>query len=161
MSLQELTRKNGIDLTLNETKSFFLGAMSAKKPLSYDKARDELLNQDRDLANTLDGELKKVWDALSLDTENELKKLLPHTDDVLSFLTETKSLLDYFLTALSLGGTSSDSAQSEELSDLIDELEDYILELDEYLSEEKPDLALGEEMKEYFIEVWDDFLNEL
>ena len=160
MKLQQLIDENELELTINDVKSFFLGAHLGKKPLSFDKATTELLNGDEDLVSEFTPHLKSIWNEVEKNKKEVFKQILPTGSNTITFLTNTKNTLDYFLTALSLAGTSSESAQSETLAELIDELEDFILDLDEFLVEENPSTTDANELKEFAMEIWEELSNE-
>lgn len=158
MKLQELIGQTNLDMTLSHIKAFFLGAMTGQKPMSFAKAMEEMLSETPEAAKALEGELKKLWDELQTNKPAELQKLFPTTGNLTTFLTNAKDQLDFFLTALSLAGTNTETVKNEDLADLIDELEDTVMDLDEYLSEADAEAEEGEELKELLLETWDDFL---
>lgn len=161
MKLQELIGQTDLDMTLSHVKAFFLGVMSAEKPLPFFKALEEMLSETPEAKTLLEPELKKLWDELALNKTTELQNFFPASADLKEFLTNAKDQLDYYLTAMSLSGTNTESCKNEDMAELIDELEDSVMDLDEYLSEEGPDQAEGEEMKEMLLEAWQDFLSTL
>ena len=83
--------------------------------------------------------------------------MFPAALNTREYLLQAKDQLDFYLTAMSLSGTHTESVKNEDLADLIDELEDTVMELDEYLSEEA-DEAEGLELKEILLETWGDYL---
>jgi hypothetical protein len=151
MKLQEL-------ISPELTKAFFLGVLSAEKPLHFSKAAEELLSETPDAFKEVEAELKAIWDELVKNKPAELEKLLLGSSDLKEYLTHVKDQLDFYLTALSLSGTNTENCSNEEMADLIDELEDTVMDLDEYLSEEKPDVEEGEELKEMLMETWLEYL---
>jgi hypothetical protein len=158
MKLQELISNSELDMTLPQVKAFFLGAMSAQKPMTFPKALEELLSPAPEEKAKLEGELKVLWEELSKNRPAELQKLFPEEKDTLTFLTLAKDQIDYFLTAMSLAGTSYDTVQNEEIAGILDEMEDNVMDLDEYVTQENPDKAEGEELKEFILQTWEDFL---
>lgn len=151
MKLQEL-------ISPELTKAFFLGVLSAERPLPFIKAAEELLSENPEAFKDVEIELKVIWDELVKNKPAELEKLLLGSKDLKEYLTQVKDLLDYYLTALSLSGTNTENCSSEDMADLIDELEDTVMDLDEYLSEEKPDIEEGEELREMLMETWLEYL---
>ena len=159
MKLQELIGQTDLDMTLDHVKAFFLGVMSAEKPLPFVKAMEEMLAETPEAKTLLEPELKKLWDELAQNKTTELQNFFPKSSDLKDFLSNAKDQLDYYLTAMSLSGTNTESCKNEDMADLIDELEDSVMDLDEYLSEESPDQAEGEEMKDMLLEAWQDYLD--
>lgn len=158
MKLQELIAQNDLDMNLAHMKAFFLGVLSAKKPLPFALAVKELLSETPEAAKSLEPELKVLWDELSKNKTSELQKLFPESSDTKEFLSMAKDQLDYYLTAMSLSGTHTDSIEDEDLADLVDELEDTVMDLDEYLSVAGTDEEESKELKETLLETWADYL---
>lgn len=158
MKLQELIGQSNLDMSISHIKAFFLGALTAEKPMSFAKAMEEMLSETPEAVKELEPELKKLWDEVVKNKPAELQNLFPASGDQKEFLTNARDQLDYYLTALSLAGTNTESCKNEDVADLIDELEDTVMDLDEYLSEAKPDEAEGEEIKELLLEAWQDYL---
>jgi hypothetical protein len=158
MKLQMLIEQADLDMSLSHIKAFFLGILSAQKPLPFPKALEELLAESPEAKATLSDELKKLWDELSQNKDKELKNLLPLQKDIRVFLGEAQAQLDYFLTAMSLSGTHLDSCADEDTADLLDELEDTVMDLEEYLSDKDASKEDGEELKDFLMETWEDFL---
>lgn len=154
MKLQELMENSELGITLSQVKAFFLGIMTADRPMSFEKAMDELFQEAPEEKVSLGGELKKYWEELNSKRKAELEKLISEAND----LDDCKDRLDYFLTGLSLSGTTSESVKSEELADLIDELEDMVEDLEDYLSEDGASAEVGNEMKEFLLDTWADFV---
>lgn len=157
MKLQSLIDQTELDMTVPQVKAFFLGILTAQKPMPFHKALEELLSATPEAKDVLEKELKTQWDELVKNHPAELQKMFPENKDVLEYLKVAKDQLDYFLTAMSLSGTSADT-DDEDLADLIDELEDTVMEMDEYVVEAKPDLEEGQELKEAMLESWQDFI---
>ena len=158
MKLQELIGHANLDMSVAHIKAFFLGVLTAEKPLHFAKAVEEMMSETPEATKELEPELKKLWDELVTNKPAELQKMFPASSDLKEFLTNAKDQLDFYLTALSLSGTNTETCKNEDVADLIDELEDTVMELDEYLSEDKPDEAEGEEIKELLLEAWQDYL---
>lgn len=158
MKLQELIAQTDLDMNLSQIKAFFLGVLSAEKPLPFHKAMEELLSESPEARKSLESELKLLWDDLLKNKSAELQKFFPEASDTKEFLDQAKDQLDFFLTAMSLSGTHTESVKNEDLADLIDELEDTVMDLDEYLAEGDVDDAESEELKELLLETWQDYL---
>ncbi len=158
MKLQELIDQTDLDMGPKQVEAFFLGVLSAQKPLPFPKALEELLSAAPESKATLEGELKKLWDKLKANYQTELENLFNSKAPLNEFLTEARDQLDYFLTALSLSGTHADSVDDEDLLELMEELEDTVMEIEDYLAEDKPSKAEGEEMKEMLLEAWKEFV---
>jgi hypothetical protein len=158
MKLQELIGQTELDMTIPQIKAFFLGFMTAEKPLPFPKAMEELLSQTPEAQGTLEAELKNLWEELHRNKASELKRIFPSKTNLKEFLAEAKDQLDFYLTALSLSGTNTESCKDEDRADLIDELEDTVMDLEAYLSETSVEESEGEELKEMLLEAWDDYL---
>jgi hypothetical protein len=158
MKLQELIGRSDLDMTVAHIKAFFLGVQTAEKPLHFAKAVEEMMAETPEAIKELEPELKKLWDELAQNKPAELQKIFPASSDLKEFLTNAKDQLDFYLTALSLSGTNTETCKNEDMAELIDELEDTVMDLDEYLSETNPDEAEGEEIKDLLLEVWQEYL---
>lgn len=158
MKLQELIGHANLDMSIAHIKAFFLGVLSAERPLPFVKAVEEMMAETPEAVKELEPELKKLWDELVKNKPAELQKLFPVSSDLKEFLSNAKDQLDFYLTALSLSGTNTETCKNEDVADLIDELEDTVMDLDEYLSESNADEAEGEELKELLLEAWQDYL---
>lgn len=158
MKLQELINSSELDMSIAHIKAFFLGALSAEKPMPFNLAVAEMLSEVPEAAKSLEPELKKLWDDLVKNKPGELQSLFPESSNLKEFLSNAKDQLDFYLTALSLSGTNTESCQNEDVADLIDELEDTVMDLDEYLSEDDADAEEGKELKEMLLEAWQDYL---
>lgn len=84
--------------------------------------------------------------------------MFPKTTDLTQFLEISKEQLDYFLTAMSLSGTNVETSDNDDMVGVIDELEEIVMDMDEYLAMEKPSQEEGEEIKEFLLETWNDFI---
>ena len=158
MKLQELIGQTDLDMTIAHIKAFFLGAMSGERPMPFKMAVEEMLSESHEAEKLLEEELKHLWDEIQKNKPTELQRLFPASPTLLDFLTNAKDQLDFYLTALSLAGTNSETVKNEDLADLIDELEDTVMDIDDYLAEEDPDEEEGEELKELLLETWEDYL---
>jgi len=158
MKLQELIGQTNLDMTLAHIKAFFLGVMSAEKPLPFAKAVEEMMAETPEAIKQLEPELKKLWDELLKNRQAELQSLFPESSDLKEFLSNAKDQLDFYLTALSLSGTNTETCKNEDVADLIDELEDTVMDLDDYTSDENADVSEGEELKDLLLEAWQDYL---
>lgn len=150
MKLQELTEK--YDLNLDLIKAFFLGVLNSKKPMKFEVALKELLEEEPEAQKELASELQVFWKELESKKLVETQNLFQDGD-----LELAKDKLDQFLTAMSLCGTHAESVD-EELSELIDELEDTVEDLDDFLSEDEQPESEAEELKEFLFDTWKDFL---
>lgn len=157
MKLQELIGQTDLDMNISHIKAFFLGVMSAEKPMPFNKAVEEMLMEAPEAAKVLNDELKVLWDDLQKNKPAELQKLFPENSNTIEFLTTAKDQLDFYLTAMALSGTHTESIKDEDLADLVDELEDTVMDLDEYLAEETNEQE-SEEFKELLLETWQDYL---
>lgn len=157
MKLQELIAQNDLDMNINHIKAFFLGVLSAQKPMPFKNAVEEMLAEAPEAAKLLEGELKVLWDDLVKNKPAELQNIFPQNPNTVEFLSTAKEQLDFYLTALALSGTHAESIENEDLADLIEELEDTVMDLDEYLSE-STDEAESAEFKELLLETWQDYL---
>ena len=158
MKLQDLILKTDLDMTPEQVKAFFLGVLTAERPLPFSKAMEEMLSQTPEAQKELEEEMKALWGELQAKKMISLQKIFGDESDLHDFLLTAKDQLDFYLTALSLSGTNIESCKDEERADLIDALEDLVMELDDYLSEEKPNPSQGEELKEALLETWSDYL---
>ena len=158
MKLQELINASELDMSIAHIKAFFLGVLSAEKPMPFNLAMNEMLSEVPEAAKSLEPELKKLWDDLVKNKPAELQSLFPESSDLKVFLASAKDQLDFFLTAMSLSGTNTESCKNEDVADLIDELEDTVMDLDEYLSEDDADADEGKELKEMLLEAWQDYI---
>lgn len=158
MKLQELLNDHDIDLSADQARAFFLGVLSAEQPMPVSKAIDELLVDSPEAKDALSGELKTLWSGLEKNLKKELGNIFPQNDKAVAFLETANEQLDYFLTGMSLSGTNTDSCKDEELLEFIEVIEEIQEEMDEYLSEMKPGLEQGEELKEYLLETWEEFV---
>jgi len=158
MNLQDLISNSELIMTVPQVKAFFLGVLSAEKPMPFDKAVDELLAAFPEDKTSLAPELKILWEELKSKRGQELANMFPKNKDVKEFLETSKEQLDYFLTAMSLSGTNVETMEDEDLIGLIEELEELVMDLDEWLVDEKHSLEEGEEMKEFLLETWKEFV---
>lgn len=159
MKLQELIDQTELDMTEAQVKAFFLGVLCAEKPLPFPIAMEELLAQTPDAKNELEIALKKLWEDLRVNTKNELRNMFPEESDINVYMEIAKDQLDYFLTALSLSGTNTESCGDEELAELIEELEDTVEDMDEFLSDSEATPEDGADFKEFLVGIWGDFIS--
>lgn len=158
MKLQELIDKTDLDITELQVKAFFLGAQSAERPLPFNLAMDELIVDDPEAHDLLEAEFKKLWDELAANYKVELSALFPEIEDLRTFMDVARGQLDYFLMALSLAGTTSETCKDQDLAELIDELEDTVEDLDDYLADEDASDKDGEDFKGFLVDTWADFV---
>lgn len=160
MDLQDLLNNSDLDMTLPQIKAFFLGVLSADKPMPYNKAIDELLSEVEEGREELQKGLRPLWDELEKNRKKELSNMFNISgSEFATFLEASKEQLDYFLTALSLSGTNSENADDEDVAEIIDELEDTVMELEDYLSSDEQTDEESEELKEYLLGAWQDFID--
>ena len=159
MKLQELINETPLNMTEEQVKAFFLGALCADRPLPFLKALDELLEETPESKKELEAELKKLWEQLARNTKSELSQMFPEDKNTSVFLETARDQLDFFLTALSLSGTNTESCVDDELAELIEELENIVEDLDEFLSNSEACSADGDEFKEFLIETWKNFIS--
>lgn len=157
MELQALIDQTDLDMTVAQVRAFFLGVLTATKPLPFPKALTELLAPSPDAKSSLEPDLKKMWDQLSKNHPAELQNLFTENANIVQYLTDARDQLDYFLTALSISGTNADT-DNEDLADMIDELEDVVMDMDEFVTQKNPNLNEGKEIKETLLETWADFV---
>ena len=159
MKLQEILDKHDLEVSADHIKAFFLGVFSAEKPMPYSKALTEILADTPEYEGELSPELKILWAQIEKDQKKELASMFPTTAEVVPFLESSLTLLDYFLTGMSLSGTNSDSCKDEELLEFVEVIEEFTEDLDEYLSEDKPTLEEGEVLKKFLLDNWNEFIN--
>jgi hypothetical protein len=158
MDLQELINSTDLDMTPPQVRAFMLGALSAQRPMSFTMALRELLSQNPEDSDVLEEAFKGVWREIENNPSLEFINFFPDAKSPQHFLEIAKDQLDFFLTALSLAGTTAESCQQEELADFLDELEDTVMELDEYLVDEE-DQDRAKELKEMLLETWGEFVS--
>ncbi len=158
MKLQELINESELDMSIAHIKAFFLGVLSADKPMPFHMAVSEMLSEVPEAAKSLEPELKKLWDELVKNKPAELQAIFPASSNLKEYLSNAKDQLDFYLTAMSLSGTNVETCKNEDVADLIDELEDTVMDLDEYVSDDNADADEGEELKEMMLEAWQDYL---
>ena len=159
MKLQELIDQTDLDMTADQVKAFFLGILCAEKPMPLNKVLEELFDEAPEAKTALEPELRKLWDELSRNTKKALSEMFPAEEDVRVFIEVAKDQLDYFLTAMSLSGTNTESCDDEDLAELIDELEDTVADMDDYLSDEEPTDNDGEDFKGLLLDTWKEFVS--
>lgn len=159
MKLQELIDSTDLDMTEAQVKAFFLGVLCAEKPMPVGKAIDELLEEVPEAKKELEAPLRELFEKLKKNVKSELENMFPIEDDINTFMELSKDQLDYFLTAMSLSGTNTESCDDEDLAELIDELEDTVEDMDEFLSDSHATKEDGEEFKEFLLGTWADFVS--
>jgi uncharacterized protein YgfB (UPF0149 family) len=157
MKLQELIDQTALDMTPAQVKAFFLGVLSADKPLPYPKALDELLAETLEAKKELEAPFKEVWEELKNNTKANLEKMFPEEGDINQFIEVARDQLDFFLTGLSLSGTNTESCEDEEMSEFIEELEATVEDMDDYLADSNASKEDGEDFKEFLLETWMEF----
>ena len=86
--------------------------------------------------------------------------MLPVDAELAPFLEAAILRLDYFLTGMSLSGTTAESTKDQGLAEFIEELEDAIETIDELLSEPKLAKDEAEDMKEFLLGAWAEFTKQ-
>lgn len=157
MKLQELIDQTELDMTEAQVKAFFLGGLCAEKPMPFPKALDEILSETPEAKKELEAEFKQLFEHLKTNLKAELQKMFPAEDDINVFMEIAKDQLDYFLTAMSLSGTNTESCKDENLAELIEELEDTVEDMDDFLSDSEATAEDGTDFKEFLISTWADF----
>jgi hypothetical protein len=157
MKLQEVLDSTEIDMTEMQVKAFFLGVLSAEKPLPFPKALDEFLADAPELKPELEAPLKTLWEQLSKNMKGELEKMFPQEVDIHTFIELSKDQLDFFLTGMSLSGTNTETCNDEELAEFIEELEDTVEDMDDFLADSEASDEDGEDFKEFLLDAWKEF----
>lgn len=157
MKLQELIDQTDLDMTEAQVKAFFLGVLCAEKPMPFPKALDEILSETPEAKKELEADFKKLYEHLKTNLKSELEKMFPIESDINVFMEISKDQLDYFLTAMSLSGTNTESCKDEDLAELIEELEDTVEDMDDFLSDSEATPEDGADFKEFLIGTWADF----
>lgn len=158
MKLQALIDNTDLEMTEMQVKAFFLGVLCAEKPLPVAKAITELLSEAPTAKKDLEAPLTTLFADLQKNLKTELSKMFPEEKDIHTFMEISREQLDYFLMAMSLSGTHSESCDNEELAELIDELEDSVEDMDNFLSEDDADEKEGEDFKGFLLGTWKDFV---
>ena len=140
-------------------RAFFLGTLTAERPMPFHKAVDEIFVAAPEDKAQFEADLKKEWDSISTNLKTEMINLM---DDKgmsdIDFLKVAQENLDYYLTGLSLSGTTMETSSDEDFSDLLDEMEDVVLDLEEYIMEEKFEATETKEFKEVVQSLWTDMI---
>jgi hypothetical protein len=157
MKLQELIDQTDLDMTEAQVKAFFLGVLCAEKPMPFPKALDEILSETPEAKKELEADFKKLYEHLKTNLKAELEKMFPEESEINAFMEIAKDQLDYFLTAMSLSGTNTESCKDEDLAELIEELEDTVEDMDDFLSDSEATPEDGNDFKEFLIGTWADF----
>lgn len=153
-NIQQMIDSTKLDMNIAQVKAFFLGVLSAERPLSFSKALDEILDQTPEAKATLENPFHKIWLELNENYKNEIEKVVLVQNDSLENL---KDQIDFFLTGMSLSGTSLDNCQNDKLLFFLNELEDLVEDLDDYLADTQADNEEGEELKDYLMDLWKNF----
>ena len=138
-------------------KAFFLGILCAEKPLNFAKALTEILSETPEAKTTLEAPLKTLWDELTKNLKSELMNMFPNEKDLNLFLEMSKDQLDFFLTGMSLSGTHSEKCENENFREFINVLEDLVEDIEDYLADEDADEEDGTDVKEFLLDVWEEF----
>lgn len=157
MKLQDLINSTELDMTEVQVNAFFLGVLCAEKPMPFPKALDEILCETPEAKPVLETPFKEVFTHLQKNLKPELEKMFPEEKNIQKFMEIAKDQLDYFLTAMSLSGTHTESCKDEELAELIDELEDTVEDMEDFLSDSEAEAQDGEDFKEFLLDTWKEF----
>jgi hypothetical protein len=144
-------------MTEAQVKAFFLGILCAEKPLNFAKALTEILSETPEAKTTLEAPLKTLWDELTKNLKSELMNMFPNEKDLNLFLEMSKDQLDFFLTGMSLSGTHSEKCENENFREFINVLEDLVEDIEDYLADEDADEEDGTDVKEFLLDVWEEF----
>jgi hypothetical protein len=158
MTLQERFDQTDLNMTVPQVKAFFLGGLTAEKPMIFSKALTEVL-EETETAKTLEGDLKEIWDSLSKNMKSEMEKMFPEEEELLVYMEVAKDQLDFFLTGMSLAGTNAESCKNEAMIEFIEEFESMVEDLDEFLTDDQATEEDGEEFKGYILEAWAEFVS--
>jgi uncharacterized protein YgfB (UPF0149 family) len=168
----------GCDLEMNprEIEAFFLGCLSAEKPMKEERALKELFLEDTKVTVNfespaaraeLEKELKTLWKDLSKNLEKRREKLLIIDGKSLKEeIIALGRLGDFFLMGMTLAGTSIED-QDDEAGDLLDEMEDHLLLFDDWVADEESRLDKdvwieeGQKYKRELVELWSELCEVL
>lgn len=158
MNIENLLQQTDLGMNSSQVKAFFLGALCADKPLSFDKALAELLAEGPEARDVLEKDLGALYEELKKDLGKALTEMIVDQKDLRMFVEANRDQLDYFLTGLSLAGTNVENAKDEDMAGLIEELEETVEELDDFMADEDADdqVALG--YKKFLFETWEEFV---
>jgi hypothetical protein len=157
MKIQLLIDSTNLDMTEAQVRAFFLGILCAEKPLPFPNALNEILSETPEARAILEEPLKTVWNELSSNVKTELLNLLPKEKNLSLFLELSKEILDFFLTGMSLSGTHSEKCENENFREFINVLEDLVEDIEDYLADEDADEEDGTDVKEFLLDVWEEF----
>lgn len=153
MNIETSLEKSGLDLSANQLKSFLLGGLSAQSPLTINKALEEIFAEEPEARAALEAPISEYFENLKVTRKSELNDLI--NEDLESSFEN----LDFFLTGLSIGGTTADSVEGE-LKDIIEDLEDLVMDLEEYL-EASDDSDAQEELTSALLGTWEALVTRL
>lgn len=157
MKLQDHINSTDLDMTEAQVKAFFLGVLCAEKPMPFAKALEEILSETPEAKSVLEAPFKETFNHLQKNLKAELGKMFPKENDIHQFIELAKDQLDYFLTALSLSGTNTETCEDEELAEFIDELEDTVEDMEDFLADSDAETQDGEDFKEFLLDAWKEF----
>lgn len=152
MNFEQNLEKSGLDLTVNQLRSFFLGGLSAKTPLDLNKALEEIFSEEPEARAALEPQINELYLNLKVTHKSELGDLI--SED----LETSFENLDFFLTGLSIAGTHPDSVEGE-YRDILEDLEDLVMDLEEYLETQNEEEK--EELTNALLGTWEAFLTQL
>lgn len=153
MNIEKALENSGLDLSVNQLKSFLLGGLSAHNPLPLDKALEEIFSEEPEAREGLEKEITEFYQNLKVTRKTEVENLI-NEDLATSF-----ENLDFFLTGLSIAGTHSDSTDGD-LSTIIEDLEDLVMDLEEFLETNESEEAKVE-LTNALLGTWEALLKQL
>jgi hypothetical protein len=157
MQIQELIDSTDLDMTKDQVNAFFMGILCSEKPMPFSKALDEILSETPDVRIQLEAPFKSIWDHIQKNLKSELGKIFIEENNTPLFLELAKDQLDFFLTGMSLSGTSIENCSNEALATFIDVLEETVEDLDDFLADPEASDEEGIEFKEFLLETWAEF----
>lgn len=153
MNISQSLENSGLDLSVNQLKSFLLGGLTAKIPLDLDKALEEIFSEEPEARANLEKDIVEFYQNLKVTRQNEVEGLISND------LGTSFENLDFFLTGLSIAGTHADSVDGE-LGEIIEDLEDLVMDLEEFL-ETDGDAEVKEELTDALLGTWEALLKQL
>lgn len=148
-------------MNIQQARAFFVGVLSGTKPLKFEQAIQELLNDDTEAEALGEAALTDLWNKCEKGLKNERQAMLKvSAKGPLEQVKELAAVGDYFLTGLTVAGTDFEEMPNEEASDLLTEMEDHLLLLDEWIAEGEdgePSAEWkkdGEKYQAEYLEIW-------
>jgi uncharacterized protein YgfB (UPF0149 family) len=169
MTLEQALTECDLEMNPREVEAFFIGALSAEKPMNFEKALKELFLEDTkvtisfnhpDSKEKISKSLSVLWTELTSELKKRRKNLLIiDGENLKDEVVQLGRLGDFFLMGLTLAGTDIDD-QDDEAGDLLDEMEDHLLLLDEWVADEESRLDKnvwneeGQKYRRELAELW-------